>query len=169
MGQVWKFYLQRKEGCAVNAVNLATTAKLARNTPFFGVSVIWVNTALLVWPLCLITLTNTFFLTTGTSKNVQLYHGIFYLSYRFICHFGTVSPTLKVSFTLCFFLYDFLYLWTLFISGLSPSLDSLLLWTFSLFDSSLICIIHHKTRPLQLHVPTTPLTNPTYNPHLDHN
>ena len=107
---------------------------------------------------------HTLSLTTGTSKNVQLYHGIFYLSYRLKCHFGTVSPTLEVSFTLCFFLYDFF-----FISGLSPSLDSLLLWTFSLFDSSLLCIFHHKTHSLQLHVPTTPLANPTYNPHLDHN
>ena len=49
----------KEEECAVNAVNLATTAELARNRPFFSVSVIWVNTALLVWPLCLITLTNT--------------------------------------------------------------------------------------------------------------
>ena len=113
---------------------------------------------------CVSSLSQTHSLTTGISKNVQLYHGIFYLSYRLKCHFGTVSPTLEVSFTLCFFLYDFF-----FISRLSPSLDSLLLWTFSLFDSSLLCIIHHKTHSLQLHVPTTPLANPTYNPHLDHN
>ena len=100
---------------------------------------------------------HTLSLTTGTSKNVQLYHGIFYLSYRLKCHFGTVSPTLEVSFTLCFFLYDFF-----FISGLSPSLDSLLLWTFSLFDSSLLCIIHHKPIPsscmYQLLLSLIPLT-----------